>query len=187
VAFIRGLLDRIVLLCAVVAAGCVPSFIAQYRQRAGGRLEQVLADLAPFQQIADREHGGNLAALVQYHLQSGDPTFRAEGAALQSMLDSAAHLRALLQALDTDLYHQCLYLLTHGELGLAHATWGAYQPAFTFTAQALLFACLLGMALWLVFLGGWHGIAWGVRRTRRRRLPPPPSPPGRVSPPLRRA
>src|ERR1039457_4926951 len=102
---IRGVLDRIVLLFAVVLAGCVPSFIAQYRQRASGRLEQVLADLAPFQQIADHEHGGSLADLVRYHLQSTDPTFHREGAALQSMLDSAERLRALLRGLDTDLYH----------------------------------------------------------------------------------
>src|ERR1700722_307560 len=107
VAVIRGVLDRIVLLCAVVLAGCVPSFIVQYRQRGAGRLDQVLADLAPFQQIADRAHGGNLAALVQYHLQSSDPTFRSEGAALQGMLDTAERLRALLQGLNTDLYHQC--------------------------------------------------------------------------------
>ena len=113
---IRGLLDRIVLLLGVVVAGCVPSFIAQYRQRAGGRLEQVLADLAPFQQIADHEHGGSLAELVHHHLQSSDPTFHGEGAAVQSMLDSADHLRALLQGLNTDLFHQGVYLLFHGDL-----------------------------------------------------------------------
>ncbi len=166
-ALVRGLLDRIVLLCAVVAAGCVPSFIAQYRQRAAGRLDQVLADLAPFQQIADREHGGSLAALVQYHLQSTDPTFHKEGAALQAMLDAAGQLRALLHGLDTDLYHQCLYLISHGDMNLAHATWSLYQPAFTFTAQSLLFALVVGVLFWLLFLGGWHGVAWGVRRRRR--------------------
>ena len=83
------LLDRIVLLAAVVAAGCVPSFIVQYRQRAGGRLDQVLADLAPFQAIADRNHGGSLAELIHYHLQSTDATFHQEGAALQSMVETA--------------------------------------------------------------------------------------------------
>lgn len=171
-AVIRGVLDRIVLLCAVVVAGCVPSFIVQYRQRAGGRLDQVLADLAPFQQIADREHGGNLAALVQHHLQSGDPTFRSEGAAIQGMLDAAERLRALLQGLNTDLYHQCAYLLAHGDMALARSTWSIYQPGFTFTAQSLLFALVIGVLLWTVFLGLWHGVAWGVRRRRRHARPP---------------
>lgn len=163
---IRGLLDRIVLLCAVVAAGCVPSFIAQYRQRAGGRLDQVLADLAPFQQIADREHGGSLNALIQHHLQSSDATFHGEGAAVQNMVDSADRLRALLQGLNTDLYHQVLYLLQHGDAGLARATWGLFEPGFSLTAQAVVFALTLGVLLWLLFLGVWHAVAWLLRRRR---------------------
>jgi hypothetical protein len=165
---IRGLLDRIVLLCAVVAAGCVPSFIAQYRQRASGRLDQVLADLAPFQQIAEREHGGSLAALIQHHLQSSDATFHGEGAALQNMVDAADRLRAMLQGLDTDLYHQCLYLLLHGDAGLAHATWALFEPGFSLTAQGALFALSLGVLLWLLFLGAWHAVAWLVRRGGHR-------------------
>jgi hypothetical protein len=172
---IRGLLDRIVLLLAVVLAGCVPSFIAQYRQRAGGRLEQVLVDLAPFQQIADREHGGSLAALVQYHLHSTDPTFHGEGAALQGMLDAAEHLRALLRGLDTDLYHQCAYLLLHGDLDLARSTWSLYQPGFALTPQSVLFALLAGVLLWLLFLGAWHAIAWLLRARAGRAGPTPAS------------
>jgi len=165
---IRGLLDRVVLLCAVVAAGCVPSFIAQYRQRASGRLDQVLADLAPFQQIADREHGGSLDALIQHHLQSSDATFHGEGAALQNMVDAADRLRALLQGLDTDLYHQCLYLLLHGDAGLARATWALFEPGFTLTLQGAVFALCLGVMLWLLFLGAWHAVAWLLRRRRHR-------------------
>jgi hypothetical protein len=164
---IRGLLDRIVLLLAVVLAGCVPSFIAQYRQRASGRLEQVLADLAPFQLIADHEHGGSLTALVQYHLQSTDPTFHGEGAALQGMLNSADQLRALLHGLDTDLYHQCAYLLVHGDLALARSTWSLYQPGFALTLQSVLFALVFGALLWLLFLGLWHAMAWLLRRRSR--------------------
>ena len=163
---IRGLLDRIVLLCAVVAAGCVPSFIAQYRQHASGRLEQVLADLAPFQQIADREHGGSLSALIQHHLGSSDATFHGEGAALQNMVAAADRLRALLQGLDTDLYHQCLYLLLHGDAGLARATWALFQPGFSLTPQGAFFALSLGVLLWLLFLGAWHAVAWLLRRGR---------------------
>jgi len=160
---IRGMLDRIVLLCAVVAAGCVPSFIAQYRQRASGRLDQVLADLAPFQQIADREHSGSLAALIQYHLQSSDPTFHREGAALQGMVSAADHLRALLQGLDTDLYHQCAYLLLHWDGDLTRSTWALYQPGFTLSVQGALFALILGVLLWLLFLGLWYGVALLLR------------------------
>jgi hypothetical protein len=156
---LAGLLDRVVLLLAVLAAGCVPSFIVQYRQRAGGRLDQLLADLAPFQAIADRNHGGSLAALVRYHLQSSDPTFHQEGEALQSMLDASAHLRAILQGLDTDLLHQCAYLLMHHDAGLARATWNGFQPAFSLTVPGVVLALVIGGLLWALFVGLLYGIA----------------------------
>ena len=51
---IRGLVDRVLLICAVVAGGLVPGFISQYRQRLGGMLDQARLDLAPWQRIADQ-------------------------------------------------------------------------------------------------------------------------------------
>ena len=113
--FVRGILDRIVLVAGIVAAGCVPSFIAQYRQRVGGRLDQVLQDIAPFQQIANQFHHGSLEELIQYHLASPDSTFHNEGAALLAMVNSAEQLRRALEALNTDLFHQlCLFAYQDG-------------------------------------------------------------------------
>lgn len=145
---------------AVIAAGCVPSFIVQYRQRLGGRLDQVLADLAPFQAIADREQGGSIAALVRYHLASTDPTFHREGAALQAMIDAVARLRAMMSALNTDLFHQSLYLLGHPDADVLRETWRIYQPGFTITPQSLLFAFVAGVVVWIAFLAVWHLSAW---------------------------
>ena len=153
--FIHGILDRIILVVGVVAAGCVPSFIAQYRQRVGGRLDQVLQDIAPFQQIADQFHHGSLKELIQHHLASIDPTFHDEGAALQAMVDSAEKLRLALQALNTDLYHQLVYLLTKPDPQIARATWEIFSPSFNLTAESVIFALLVGVAIWLVFLGVW--------------------------------
>lgn len=183
---LRAILDRIVLLVAVVAAGCIPSFIVQYRQRMGGRLDQVLADLAPFQAIADRYHGGSLAELIRYHLASTDGTFHQEGTALQSMVQSAERLRAMLAALDADLAHQCAYLVLHHDTSLLRATWGGYQPAFTLDLQSVVFALAIGVALWAMFLGVWHALAAlaGAVARGRSRLPPP-GPPRRTEPRLR--
>lgn len=163
----RGLLDRIILLLGVFAAACVPSFIAQYRQRAGGRLDQVLADLAPFQAIADRYHGGSLQALIRYHLASTDPTFHQEGAALQWMVDAAARLTAVVQALNTDLLHQCTYLLMHHDVDLLRSTWSIFQPGFALSIQSVIFAVVVGVVLWALFLGCWHGTARLARRGYR--------------------
>ena len=153
--FIRGILDRIILVAGVVAAGCIPSFIAQYRQRVGGRLDQVLQDIAPFQAIADQFHHGSLQELIQHHLASIDATFHDEGAALQAMVDSAEQLRQALQALNTDLFHQLIYLLTGTDPIIARSTWEIFSPSFNLTVESVVFAFVVGIAIWLIFLGLW--------------------------------
>ena len=153
--FVRGILDRIILVAAVVAAGCIPSFIAQYRQRLGGQLAQVLKDMAPFQSIANQSHHGSLAELIHYHLLSTDRTFHDEGIALQTMVDSAERLRQALQALDTDLFHQLFFLLTHADPVIARATWNIFSPSFTLTSESIVFAMVAGFLVWLVFMAVW--------------------------------
>ena len=164
----RGILDRLVLLAAVLAAACIPSFIVQYRQRLAGRLDQVHADLAAFQAIADRNFGGNLAKMIDYHLASRDSTFHSEGAALQAMVDAAARLQGAVQALNTDLVHQCLYLVRYPDHELLSATWSLYQPGFTFTPAGIVFTLVLGLLVWLLFLGCWHGTTAAVRKVSGR-------------------
>jgi hypothetical protein len=153
--FIRGILDRIILVMGVVAAGCIPSFIAQYRQRVGGRLDQVLQDIAPFQAIANQFHHGSLQELINYHLASTDQTFHDEGAALQVMVASAEQLRQALLALDTDLFHQLVYMLTRADPLIARATWDIFSPAFNLTPESVVFAIIVGVAIWLLFLAAW--------------------------------
>jgi hypothetical protein len=154
-AFIRGILDRIILVIGVVAAGCIPSFIAQYRQRVGGRLDQVLQDLAPFQTIANQFHHGSLQELIQYHLASADATFHGEGAAIQAMVVSLEQLRQALESLNTDLWHQLIYLITKADPLIARATWEIFSPSFNLTVESVVFALVVGVAIWLVFLAVW--------------------------------
>ena len=155
--FIRGILDRIVLVTGCVVAGCVPSFISQYRQRLGGKLDQVLADISVFQQIADKYHQGSLKELIQHHLNSNDATFFEEGAAIQKMLSTAEQLSQAVQALNTDLYHQMAYLLTGGlDQNIAQAAWEIYTPSFVLSNESVIFSLVAGVSIWLVFLFLWR-------------------------------
>ncbi len=158
--YIRGLLDRIVLVASIIGAGCIPSFIAQYRQRLGGRLDQVLKDIEPFQKIADQYHHGNLSELIDHHVSSADATFQSEGAALQAMIDAAEHLRRALKALNTDLFHQVTYLLTGGlDREIARAAWEIYAPSFNLSTESVIFAATAGIIIWLLFLAIWLAVA----------------------------
>ena len=162
-AFIRGILDRIVLVAGVIAAGCIPSFIAQYRQRVGGMLDQVLKDLAPFQAIADKFHHGSIQELIRHHLDSTDLTFYNEGVAIQAMVESAEQLRRVFQALDTDLFHQLGYLITKMDPLIARATWDIFSPSFGLSVESVVFGSAVGVLIWLTFLSVWYGIARLIR------------------------
>ena len=155
---IGGLLDRAVLLLGTALGACVPGFVVQYRQRVGGRLDQVEIDLAPFREIAERLHGGSLEALIRHHLESSDPTFHSEGQAIQAMVASEASLRATMEALQGSVLQQLLYLIPHHDRGIVRATWDSWVPSINLEASSIVVALVIGVTIWLLFLAVWHGL-----------------------------
>jgi hypothetical protein len=175
--YVRGLIDRLLLICAVVAGGLVPGFISQYRQRLGGRLDQARLDLAPWQKIADQYFHGDLAQLIQYHLASKDPTFHAEGGAISSLVASVQHLQIEVAALHGNLFQQAAYLALHADPAIARATLGDWVPTFGLSADGILFALLFALALWVAFQVIWSLTAFGGRSLVARAKPPQPRQP----------
>jgi Protein of unknown function (DUF2937) len=174
---VRGLLDRLLLIAAVVAGGLVPGFLAQYRQRLGGRLDQAKLDLAPWQKIADQFFHGDLSRLIRYHLASRDAAFHAEGAVIGSLLATVQHLQAEVTALQGNVFQQAAYVAVHADPGLLRATLSAWVPTFGLSPQGILFALAFAAALWLLFQGSWSIAAASGRRLRARPRPTggPPS------------
>jgi hypothetical protein len=170
--FLRGLLDRLLLACAVVAGGLVPGFITQYRQRLGGRLDQAQLDLAPWQSLADRSYQGDIGKLIDYHLQSSDPQFRAEGAIIRALVDSVHQLQSAVDALQGSLFHQVAWLAFHADPGLVRATFSDWVPTFAFSAEGILFAVLFAFIVWLVFHALWWIVTLGGRLLAGRRARP---------------
>ena len=162
--FLRGLIDRLLLLATAIVGGLVPGFISQYRQRLGGRLDQALADLAPWQHLADEYHHGKLAELIQYHLASSDPTFHAEGAIIQSLVQTVGRLQAACDALHTTLLRQLAYLSTHTDPELARATFHDWVPTFALSVEGLVFALAFALTLWLSFHALWWLVGVSVQR-----------------------
>jgi Protein of unknown function (DUF2937) len=157
--FLRGLIDRLLLVAAVIAGGLVPGYIAQYRQRLGGRFDQAKLDLAPWQHIADQYHHGDLAQLIQYHLVSRDLTFHAEGSTIQALVQTVQRLQISVDALQTTLFRQIAYLSTHLDPELARATFNDWVPTFALSTEGLLFAVLFALLIWLLFHALWRLIA----------------------------
>jgi len=166
---LRGLLDRLFLIAAVVGGGLVPGFISQYRQRLGGRLDQARLDLEPWQKIAGQFYHGDIDKLIQYHLGSTDPTFHAEGAVIRALVTSVQQLQAAADALHGSLVQQLHYLALHGDPALARATFADWVPTFSLSGEGLLFALLFALGVWLLFHALWRTVAFGARRLSGRR------------------
>jgi hypothetical protein len=175
--FVRGLLDRLLLVCAVVAGGLVPGFIAQYRQRLGGRLDQARLDLAPWQHLADQDYQGDIERLIRHHLESSDPQFHAEGGIIRSLVATVQQLQSAADALQGSLFRQAAYLALHADAGLARATWHDWVPTFALSVEGIVFALLFAVLVWLAFHILWRLLALlgsgaartGVPRTRASR------------------
>jgi hypothetical protein len=141
---------RSLIYIAVFAAGTFvgaifPSYSFQYQQTLEAQLGQVSTDLALFQDIAERYHKGDLATLIQYHLNSEDPTFHDEGIAIQSMVSDQERLAEASVAFELSFFEQAFYLYRDGDPELERATWDSYTPAFVATEQALIFAVSIGL------------------------------------------
>ena len=176
---VRGLLDRVILVCAAVAGGLIPGFIAQYRQRLGGRLDQARIDLAPWQKLADQFYHGDIDKLIQYHLASTDATFHSEGSVIRALVASVQQLQSAVDAMHGSLASQAFYLMLHADPGLARATFADWVPAFALSGEGLLFACIFAGIVWLLF----HALWWlGARGGRRLDRPRPR--PRRIEPTL---
>ena len=171
-AFVRGLLDRILLVCAVVAGGLVPGFIAQYRQRLGGRLDQAQLDLAPWQRLAEQYYQGDIERLIHYHLESSDPKFHAEGAIIRGLLTTVQQLQSAVDALHGSLFRQAAYLARHTDPGLARATLHDWVPTFALSTEGIVFALVFAVVVWLLFQALWQLLALLSWRGRRVRVPP---------------
>ena len=161
--FLRGLFDRLFLVTAVVAGGLLPGFIAQYRQRLGGRLDQARLDLEPWQRIAEQFYQGDIGKLIQYHLSSKDATFHLEGSVIQSLIATVQRLQSAVDALHGSLFNQLGYLTLHADAGLMRATFADWVPTFALSVEGILFALLFAVAVWLLFHALWRLIALASR------------------------
>jgi len=169
---LRGLLDRVLLVVAVVCGGLVPGFIAQYRQRLGGRLDQARLDLSSWQRIADQMFHGDLNALIRYHEASRDPTFHAEASVIERLVATVQQLQEAVTALHGSLLQQMGYLALHLDRDLAHATAVDWTPTFALSLQGIALAVLFGLVIWLLFHALWWLLARLVRSPAQVRALP---------------
>jgi len=161
---IRSIIFITVFVGGFFAGGLFPSFSTQYHLRLQAQYDQVTIDLAPFEDIASQYHGGSLDALVQHHLDSTDPTFHAEGEAIQLMVNSQAQLAESKAAAEAPYADQILYFYRHADNHIAQATLDSFTPVLVTTENAITFALTIGTIVILAFWAIWTLLTLAFRR-----------------------
>ena len=170
-AMLRWISYILIFTLGAVLGSVFPSYSSQYQQRLIAQLDQVRTDLAPFQEIADDFHAGSLTALINHHLNSDDPTFYAEGAAIQMMVINKSDLAKANAALNESPVKQAIFFMENIDYNLARSTWQSYTPSIVATPGAFKFSVAVGAALCLLsyfLLGSIRRVVrWTYRLSQR--------------------
>lgn len=148
---IRNILDRVILICGVLCGGALQSFIIQYRQNALGHFSEAIANLEKFQQIANNHHNGDLQALIQKYLENPEASIRETGLAIRSIGESAQFWDLAVHALNSGPISQLWGMIEYFHYETILATWYAFQPAFSFSTDALVMAISVGVIMWAIY------------------------------------
>lgn len=140
--------------CASLLLGIqIPNFINQYEQRLDAHFMEVKNNLRGYQEIADRNFGGSMEALIGKHEQSPDTVFEQEAEPIRNIyrrylrfLDEKSHLK-------TSFPGKALFVLVRGDRELFKETRANYSFSVPFNRPAVLTGSLCAaVALFLVEL-----------------------------------
>lgn len=129
----------IVIACIALLAGIqIPNLVDQYEKRIDAHLREVIANLKPYQEIANKYTGGSLDQLLELHRRSAEKAFQDEGNAIAEMIRRKLRFESDLAALQTNLPMKVMHILLKGDRELIDETLGQYTYAVPLSQDALL-------------------------------------------------
>jgi hypothetical protein len=147
-----NILDRLLLLGAVLLSTQVPHFMDQYTQRIGGHYETEQAYLERFQGIADEFFSGDLQLMVQEFKASQQGSIVRMGELIEGSIERTAALQQALSVMRGDNFLSKLtYLATTPDRGVVEGTFGDFQPGMPFSLEAILCGVSGGVLSLLLF------------------------------------
>ena len=149
---IRGLLDRVFFAAGVLLFMQVPHFIDQYSQRLGGFYQAQLEHLHQYQDIANKQHQGDLEKLIQEFESSQRTSVREAGANIRNLHDASETLKKEVKVLEgNNLFSKILHFITGAHYNIASETLRIYKPGIPLSVEGLLCGFVGGVLLSLLF------------------------------------
>lgn len=138
----------VIVACVAMLAGLqIPNFVDQYQKRIDAHLREVTVNLQPFQDIADKYFGGDLAKLIELNLKSNEKPLQEEGVAMEQMVKRKLRFEADIAALQVSLPKKAVYILLNGDREIIDEALGQYTYAVPLDQDALMFGAGVAIAI----------------------------------------
>ena len=142
-----------------------PEFVQQYRQRAGGALDELKRIAAEFYAEAASQHVKPSEAIRRLE-ENRDILARRRGEDIQRTIERADRLQEQLDAMaSAGPLKRLSVMVTDFDPGIARRTLDAFEPAAPLTSEALVVGGLAAALGWAAT----HAVAWPFRRWRGNR------------------
>jgi len=129
----------------------LPAFVIQYVQRIDAHYLEVKQNFAGFQRTADRHFGGDVAAMIRHHEQSGDAVFIEGGENIREIWQRLQHFTAERTALEAPLHWQLWHVLREGDREIIQETRNAYNYTVPLDLDAIIYGLIIGLLVALIY------------------------------------
>lgn len=141
----------VIIACVSMLAGLqIPNFVDQYQKRVDAHLREVSVNLKPFQEIADKYLGGDLAKLIELNRKSEAKPLQEEGSAIEQMHLRKLRFEAEMAALQASLPMKALHILLEGDPEILGEVREQYSYAVPMDQDALVMGAGVAIAVLLL-------------------------------------
>ena len=149
---IKNLFDRVLFALGLLLFMQVPQFLDQYTQRLGGYLQAQKQHLSEYQGIANRQHSGDLEALLNEFYSSEKPAVKETADTINKTRQEVAELESDLDILEgKHLIYRLGHTITHVNMSVATETLRIFTPGIPLTIESFVCGLLGGILFSVVF------------------------------------
>ena len=152
------LVDKLVFTFGCIITMQLPAFIAHYRQRLGGHLDEARSLLASYERLAERNFGGDMQRLLQEYEQNQSPAIQETGRIIQENLDRIKLLEENIADISNQsMWLDIIYFLFGFDSQVAKGTLEGFAPTVPLQLDAWILGLMGGLLASGALIGCYRG------------------------------
>jgi hypothetical protein len=147
---LSGYVRLIVFAVGLLIGVQVPGFVDQYVKRVSAHQIEAARNFSGFQETANRNFGGDVAALIAHHAASSDAAFKDEAQNIRDLYSRLTALTEEVNALQAPLIRQILHVVFAADPAILAETRAAYTYTVPLNFPAIVSGVGIGAILALI-------------------------------------